>query len=143
MSLALAGHGDIPVDEALDALAALKVRQAQGAWSRLGPVAGEAGRQLGDRFHKACSRFFDQYRSYVINYNLGKDMARTYIESRGGTADKPVKRWEEFEKLLTHMALHGEKDGHVLMTTADAVLEDPLPAGIAFCTACGHVGACG
>ena len=30
-------------------------------------------------------RFFDQYRSYVINYNLGKDLVRRYIESRGGT----------------------------------------------------------
>ena len=30
-------------------------------------------------------KFFDQYRSYVINYNLGKDMVRRYIESRGGT----------------------------------------------------------
>ena len=46
-------------------------------------------------------RFFDQYRSYVINYNLGKDMVRRYIESRGGTAANPVKRWEEFEKLLS------------------------------------------
>ncbi len=46
-------------------------------------------------------RFFDQYRSYVINYNLGKDMVRRYIESRGGTPDTPVKRWEEFEKLLS------------------------------------------
>jgi hypothetical protein len=46
-------------------------------------------------------RFFDQYRSYVINYNLGKDMVRRYIESRGGTPDKPVKRWEEFVKLLS------------------------------------------
>jgi hypothetical protein len=46
-------------------------------------------------------RFFDQYRSYVINYNLGKDMVRRYIESRGGTEDKPSKRWEEFEKLLS------------------------------------------
>jgi hypothetical protein len=46
-------------------------------------------------------RFFDQYRSYVINYNLGKDMARRFIESRGGTADKPIKRWEEFEKLIS------------------------------------------
>ena len=43
-------------------------------------------------------RFFDQYRSYVINYNLGKDMVRRYIESRGGTPDKPAKRWEEFER---------------------------------------------
>jgi hypothetical protein len=46
-------------------------------------------------------RFFDQYRSYVINYNLGKDMVRRYIEKGGGTADKPVRRWEEFERLLS------------------------------------------
>ncbi len=46
-------------------------------------------------------KFFDQYRSYVINYNLGKDMARRYIESRGGTADAPGTRWAEFERLLS------------------------------------------
>ena len=46
-------------------------------------------------------RFFDQYRSYVINYNLGKDMIRRYIDSRGGTADHPEVRWAEFEKLLS------------------------------------------
>jgi hypothetical protein len=46
-------------------------------------------------------RFFDQYRSYVINYNYGKDLVRGYIESRGGTADNPAKRWQEFEKLLS------------------------------------------
>jgi hypothetical protein len=46
-------------------------------------------------------RFFDQYRSYVINYNYGKDLVRTYIESRGGTADHPERRWQEFEKLLS------------------------------------------
>ncbi len=45
--------------------------------------------------------FFDQYRSYVINYNLGQDLVREYIERRGGTADNPEKRWEEFEKLLS------------------------------------------
>src|SRR6478609_874925 len=46
-------------------------------------------------------KFFDQYRSYVINYNYGKDLVRTYIESRGGTADQPAKRWREFEQLLS------------------------------------------
>jgi hypothetical protein len=46
-------------------------------------------------------RFFDQYRSYVINYNLGKDMVRRYIEARGGTAEAPAKRWTEFERLLS------------------------------------------
>jgi hypothetical protein len=46
-------------------------------------------------------RFFDQYRSYVINYNLGKDMVRRYIESRGGTAEHSERRWSEFETLLS------------------------------------------
>ena len=41
------------------------VRSAQAAWSRLGPVPGDEGRQLGDRFHRACSRFFDQMRRHV------------------------------------------------------------------------------
>ena len=53
-------------------------------------------------------RFFDQYRSYVINYNLGKDMVRGYIEGRGGTPDQPAKRWEEFERLLASPRLPSE-----------------------------------
>jgi len=46
-------------------------------------------------------RFFDQYRSYVINYNYGKDLVRRFIESRGGTAQQPEKRWQEFTQLLS------------------------------------------
>lgn len=45
--------------------------------------------------------FFETYRSYVINYNLGQDMVRRYIEARGGTSDNPARRWEEFAKLLS------------------------------------------
>ena len=41
------------------------VRQAQSSWSRLGPVPGEAGAALTERFHRACNRFFDQYRRRV------------------------------------------------------------------------------
>jgi hypothetical protein len=44
-------------------------------------------------------RFFDQYRSYVINYNLGKDMVRDYVEKRA--ADDRAKRWQEFAALLS------------------------------------------
>jgi len=47
------------------------------------------------------TRFFDQYRSYVINYNLGQDMVKRYIESRGGTPEKPERRWREFEQLIS------------------------------------------
>jgi len=45
-------------------------------------------------------RFYDQYRSYIINYNLGKDMVGRFIEERGGTEDNPEKRWQEFEALI-------------------------------------------
>ena len=44
-------------------------------------------------------KFIQRYRSYVINYNLGEDMVRRYIEKRGGT--DPEKRWSEFGKLLS------------------------------------------
>lgn len=44
-------------------------------------------------------RFMDQYRSYVINYNLGKDMVRDYIEREARGDAKS--RWEVFERLLS------------------------------------------
>jgi len=46
-------------------------------------------------------RFIEQYRSYVINYNLGQDLVREYIEKRGGRADHPQQRWDEFAKLIS------------------------------------------
>ena len=46
-------------------------------------------------------RFFDQYRSYVINYNLGKDLVRAYVERMGGSDDKPEARWTVFGELLS------------------------------------------
>ena len=47
------------------------------------------------------TRFFDQYRSYVINYNLGKDLVRAWVERSGGTDDKPDERWKIFGQLLS------------------------------------------
>jgi hypothetical protein len=46
------------------------------------------------------TRFFDRYRSYVINYNYGQDLVREYIERQGGTEKNPQKRWEELKTLL-------------------------------------------
>jgi hypothetical protein len=46
-------------------------------------------------------RFIEQYRSYVINYNLGKDLVKAFIERRGGTAGFPARRWQEFAGLLS------------------------------------------
>jgi hypothetical protein len=70
-------------------------------------TAGEAAAYLEQYALYAPDRakqrvtFIEKYRSYVINYNYGKDLVRRYIESRGGTASNPAKRWAEFEQLLS------------------------------------------
>ena len=46
-------------------------------------------------------RFMDQYRSYVINYNLGKDMVAAYVAARGGTLNDSSRRWKVFEELIS------------------------------------------
>ena len=45
--------------------------------------------------------FYEKYRSYIINYNFGEDLVRKYVESNGGTADNPGRRWQIFEQLLS------------------------------------------
>ncbi len=47
-------------------------------------------------------RFIEKYRSYVINYNLGQDLVKNYIEKKGGTPDHSEKRWELFMQLLSN-----------------------------------------
>ncbi len=44
-------------------------------------------------------RFFEKYRSYVINYNLGQDLIKSYIERHAGASTKG--RWEVFTQLIT------------------------------------------
>ena len=46
-------------------------------------------------------RFFDAYRSYVINYNYGKDLVRRYVEANGGTIGQPDVRWKVFGDLIS------------------------------------------
>ena len=48
---------------------------------------------------KAVKRidFIRKYRSYVINYNLGKDLVARFIESRSKT---PEEKWRELARLL-------------------------------------------
>ncbi len=45
--------------------------------------------------------FFDQYRSYVINYNLGKDLVREFIERETRGDRSPRRTWTEFTALLS------------------------------------------
>jgi hypothetical protein len=46
-------------------------------------------------------KFIEQYRSYVINYNLGKDLVRAYIEKRTSKDQPRVSRWREFVGLIS------------------------------------------
>ena len=40
--------------------------------------------------------FIQQYRSYVLNYNLGQDLVRAYVEKQAAAGD----RWKAFKDLL-------------------------------------------
>ena len=75
------------IDGRIDAAAAAKWLETYGLYS-----PSRAAQRV---------RFIDQYRSYVINYNLGKDMVRRYIEAHGGTASNRARRWELFEELIS------------------------------------------
>lgn len=44
-------------------------------------------------------QFIEENRTYVINYNLGQDLVRRYVEAQAG--DDGAKRWQVFERLLS------------------------------------------
>jgi hypothetical protein len=46
-------------------------------------------------------RFIEQYRSYVINYNLGKDLVRAYVDKQAGRNATAAARWRAFTALLS------------------------------------------
>lgn len=47
------------------------------------------------------TKFFDKYRSYVINYNLGEDIIEEFVEKHGGIKSEPERRWKIFYEVLT------------------------------------------
>jgi hypothetical protein len=49
-------------------------------------------------------RFIDTYRSYVINYNLGRDLVQAWVERAG---PDPAMRWRRFGELLASPRLPG------------------------------------
>jgi hypothetical protein len=59
-ALATNAMGGRAVAETRFRAAAEEVESAQAAWKRLGPVPGEAGRALAERFKRACDRFYAQ-----------------------------------------------------------------------------------
>jgi len=50
--------------------------------------------------------FIDRYRTYVINYNLGQDLVRSYIERQAGPDVSA--RWRVFGELLSTPRLPGD-----------------------------------
>ena len=46
--------------------------------------------------------FTDDYRSYVINYGLGQDMVRAFVERGNSSADE---KWQRMEKILSEPTL--------------------------------------
>ena len=46
-------------------------------------------------------RFFDQYRSYIVNYTAGEDVVERWVESQGGVESNPERRWNAFEELIS------------------------------------------
>jgi len=51
-------------------------------------------------------RFIDTYRSYVINYNLGRDLVAAWVERTGG--DDVAAHWNAFHALLSAPHLPGD-----------------------------------
>jgi hypothetical protein len=45
--------------------------------------------------------FWDKYRSYIITYQVGKDLVRDYVEAHGGTESNLDRRWELLEKVIS------------------------------------------
>ncbi|MEN7341537.1 MAG: hypothetical protein AAAFM81_01285 [Pseudomonadota bacterium] len=71
-------NGDITREEAVDFLVTYALSDRERAAQRI--------------------RFFDAYRSYVINYNLGKDLVAAHVER--GDADIAT-RWQRFTEILS------------------------------------------
>ena len=66
-------------------------------------VSAERAAQMTD--------FNEQYRSYVINYGLGMEMVRDWIEAMG---DAPVWRWKAMEALLSDPILPEDLIGELV-----------------------------
>jgi hypothetical protein len=112
----------------LDPSGAARYHQVQQLAGRLSYAGNEAARRYLDEKASAAEavawleryalmnhdratqrvRFFDRYRSYVINYNLGEDLVEAFVDREGGIASRPARRWEVFTDLLRQPRLPSE-----------------------------------
>jgi hypothetical protein len=77
-----------------------------------GRLDREAALTLIERYQLVSRRraeqslaFTSQYRAYVINYGLGLDMVRSYVESMG---PDPARRWAAMAEILSEPTLPGD-----------------------------------
>jgi hypothetical protein len=104
----------------LDASRAAEFYEVVDLAERLAPAADEAARRYLDGQFDAAEairwletyalysrsraerrlQFVDQYRSYVINYTVGKRLVARWVESRGG-ASNAERRWALFAELIS------------------------------------------
>ena len=81
-----------------------------GALDRAGAIAALQKYRLSSPARAEQSlKFIEQYRSYVINYNLGQDMVRAHVERVG--ASDPAARWKAFEALISEPTLPADLVG--------------------------------
>lgn len=69
-------------------------QQAEDQLMRLGLLSPQKAKQRVS--------FMDTYRSYVINYNLGQDLVRAWVEAN---SDSQPTRWATFKRLLSEPLL--------------------------------------
>ena len=53
-------------------------------------------------------RFGERYRSYTVNYVIGKRMVRAWLAANGGDEAHAAKRWELYQQLLASPKLPGD-----------------------------------
>ncbi len=106
----LAGLDPARVDEYYDLLAEVKQLSYAGNEAARGYLDGRMDKARAMDWlvrlalntpAQAAQRvaFFDTYRSYVINYNLGEDLVRAYVERHA--AGDAASRWDVFTSLLS------------------------------------------
>jgi hypothetical protein len=94
------------VQELLDGLRYAENEAARGYldgnFSREEAIAwlGRYALEAPDRAAKTID-FWNTYRSYVINYNLGQDIIREYVEKTAGPDAGMERKWQVFCEILT------------------------------------------
>jgi hypothetical protein len=100
----------IALQEAVEALAGARFTIARDLID--GRITRERAIELTERYSFVTRSRAEQsiaftlhYRAYVINYGLGEDMVRSYIQSLGA---EPARRWAAMAQILSEPTLPGD-----------------------------------